>query len=125
MAVSDFPSLAPSARSWTPGRRPVQAFSSQSGYEVRALFGNRPVGQQLSLSFANISDATGELITAHFEEALGVYEVFDLPAAVFAGMAGFAHVKPSGNQWRYAKAPDVTYVAPGVQSVSVELVAVA
>lgn len=124
MAVAAFPSLKPSARSWTPGSPPVATFSSLSGAESRVLLGATAVGSSLRLSFDNRTEADAQQITDHFAVALGMYEVFDLPAEVFAGMAGFAHIKPSAFKWRYKGTPAVTYQMPNVVSVVVDLVAV-
>jgi hypothetical protein len=95
-----------------------------SGYEVRVLHGSVATGQQLSLAFSNLLDAEGQQITDHYAIARGGFEVFDLPAEVFAGMASYGHIKPAGSKWRYASPPSVTYEAPGIQSVSVNLMAV-
>jgi len=100
------------------------AFTSTSGYEVRVLQGSASVGQQLSLVFSNLLEAKGKEITDHYEAMRGTFGLFDLPAVVFGGMSSSGHIKPASNMWRYAGAPGVTYVAPGIVSVSVELVAV-
>jgi hypothetical protein len=119
-----FPSLTPSARSWTPGQPVASAFVSSSGYEVRVLQGAASVGQQLSLVFSNLLEAKGKEITDHYEAMRGTFGLFDLPAEVYGGMASYGHIKPSASSWRYAGPPSVTYVARGIVSVSVELVAV-
>lgn len=124
MAVAAFPALTPSTRSWTPGQQPFSTFNSMAGREVRVLHGSTAVGQLLALSFSNITEAKGKQITDHFALARGSFDVFDLPAAVFGGMASYGHIKPTGNLWRYSAAPAVSYVAPGVVTVSVSLVAV-
>jgi hypothetical protein len=124
MAITAFPSLAPTARAWTPGVQPVTNFTSMSGYEVRVMLGADPIGTSLSLTFENLKEASIKQITDHFTLAKGVYEVFSLPAAVFAGMSTYSQVTPSGQSWRYAAAPSISWVGPGVGSVSVELVAV-
>ena len=122
--MADFPSLRPTARTWTPGMPPMQAFSSLSGYEVRVRYGSVMVGAQLSLAFDNLLEADAHAITAHFSGENGSYGAFDLPSAVFAGMASSSQVTAAGTKWRYSAAPTVAYVAPGIASVSVELVAV-
>jgi len=124
MAVANFPSITPSARSWTPGRLPVQTLTSLAGYETRIQTGSIAVNQQLKLQFNNLSEAAGKSITDHFALAKGVYEQFDLPAAVFGGMSSYGHIKPSGNLWRYESAPSVEYGPNGRQSIEVSLVAV-
>ena len=124
MAAAAFPSLKPSTRSWTPGSPPVATFSSLSGVESRVLLGAAAVGSSLQLSFENRTEADAQQVTDHFAAANGMYEVFDLPAEAFAGMASFGHVKPSAFKWRYQDVPAVTYQMPNVVSVVVKLVAV-
>ena len=124
MAVANFPSIAPTSRSWTPGARPLSTYSSLSGYEVRVQHGNTAIGTALSLGFDNLTEAVGKQITDHYITAQGSFDTFALPAEIFAGMNSYAYVTPSGTTWRYARPPAVTYVAPGIQTVSVELIAI-
>lgn len=124
MTVADFPSLTPSGRSWTPGAAPMTSFRSMAGYEVRVRHGSLAVGQQLSLAFDNLLEADAKAVTDHYALAYGELETFELPAAVFGGMASYGHIKPSQNQWRYGGPPQVSFVAPGIASVSVTLQAV-
>ena len=124
MAVAAFPAIEPSVRSWTPGARPASSYSSLSGYEVRVQHGSLAIGSSLSLSFSNLTEAVGKQITDHYATAQGSFETFALPAEVFAGMSGYDYITPAGTTWRYAGPPSVSYVAPGIQSVSVELLAI-
>ena len=124
MAIADFPALTPSARSWTPGTQPMTAFTSLAGAEVRVLHGSTPIGITLQLTFSNLLEASADLITAHYLLARGTFELFDLPAAVYGGIANYSSIKPTGSLWRYSGPPSVDYVSPGVQNVSVELRAV-
>lgn len=124
MAVQPFPSIKPSARSWIPGSRPQTAFRSQGGYEVRIQHGNVATGAQLSLGFQNVLEAVGKQITDHYAIAQGSFETFSLPAELFAGMTTYNYITATGTTWRYANPPSVTYVAPGIQSINVDLLAV-
>ena len=124
MAVAAFPSIKPSARTWVPGSKPQTTYRSQGGYEVRIQHGNLVVGGQLILGFQNLLEATGKLITDHYATAEGSFETFSLPADIFAGMSSYSYINASGTTWRYASAPTVSYVAPGIQSISVDLLAV-
>jgi hypothetical protein len=124
MAVAAFPSLKPSARTWTPGSKPVQAFTALSGYEARVLLGPNPIGAALQLGFRNLTEAQFLQITNHFSIAQTTYEVFDLPAEVFAGMISYSGVTPTGYKWRYAGAPSIEWTAPGIGNASVSLIAV-
>jgi hypothetical protein len=95
-----------------------------AGYEVRVRHGSLAVGQQLSMAFDNLLEADAKAVTDHYATAFGELETFELPAAVYGGMASYGHIKPSQNQWRYSEPPRVTFVAPGIASVAVTLVAV-
>lgn len=119
MAIASFPALAPSARGWQPGSPPVGVFTSMSGYETRMQYGSAVVGATLSLTWATLTEAQVWQIVDHHQSAAGV-EAFQLPTAVFAGMSRH----PSGSTWRYGAPPAVTWLAPGLGSVQVELLQV-
>lgn len=124
MAVSAFPSVRPSSRTWTPGARPQTTFRSQSGYEVRIQHGNVEVGAVLRLGFQNLRESVGKQITDHYATAQGSYETFSLPSDIFVGMTSYSYITATQTTWRYANPPSVTYVAPGIQSISVDLASV-
>jgi len=102
----------------------MQALTSMAGYEVRIMTGSIAVGHRLTLQYTNLLEAACNQITDHYALANGTFELFDLPAAVFGGMASYGHIKPANNRWRYASPPTVNYVSPGIQSITVDLVAV-
>lgn len=122
--MSTFPTVKPSTRAWSPGVRAQSVYQSLDGIEIRFVHGSRTVGQRLTLGFENVTDAVGKSITDHYASNGTTYGVFDLPAAVFAGMTSYAHTNEATNAWRYAAPPQVTYTTPGYQSVSVELLGV-
>ena len=123
--MSTFPALKPTARSWIAGQLPMQAFVGMAGNEMRVVTGNRMVGQQLSLTFENLLDADANLIVTHYNGQLGGFMAFEAPAEVFAGWgSGQISSKPAGNRWRYAGAPNMAFVAPGIVTVTVDLLAV-
>ena len=124
MAITAFPAIEPSSRAWTPGSQPVKAFSTLSGYESRVMLGSEPIGASLQLSFQNLTESIALAISNHFSTAKGTFETFVLPAAVFAGMTDYSTVAPTGQEWRYAAAPSINWVSPGVANVGVSLVAV-
>lgn len=124
MAIANFPSLAPTTRAWTPGIPPSSRFSSLNGKEVRILHGTTPVNTTLVLQFENLTEANAKLITDHYELARGPFEIFSLPAQVYAGLSVYNNIQPALTNWRYSTTPSVTYPSPGIVSVSVELVAV-
>lgn len=122
-----FPSLTPTGRQVTSGDFPSKKFNSQSGAEIRILYGSRRVNAVLNLSYANVTDANAELFIDDYNDQLGTFRTFTLPAAVFEGWSGTASKidAPSGTQWRYDRAPQIQSVRPGISSVKLTLRAVA
>jgi hypothetical protein len=122
-----FPSLTPTGRQFTPGDFPNKRFNSQSGAEVRILYGSRRTNAVLSLSYANVTDANAESFLDDYSEQLGTFRTFTLPSEVFEGWSGETATldAPSGTEWRYDAEPQVQAVRPGISSVTVSLRAVA
>ena len=52
-----FPSIKPSARSYSPGTYPSTDFESLDGTKTHIRFGNKRVNATLTLGFSNITDA--------------------------------------------------------------------
>ena len=121
-----FPSLTPTSRQFDSGNYPIKTFDSQSGAEVRILYGSQRTKMKLGLSFANVTDANAELFLDHFDEVKGSFTTFDLPAAALEGWEGTADaLQASGaNNWRYESAPKIASVRPGLSTVTVNLIGV-
>lgn len=122
-----FPSLTPTGRQFTPGNFPSKSYNSQSGAEVRILYGSRRVNATLSLSYSNVQDASAESFLNDYLDQLGTFRTFTLPTSVFEGWSGLSSSldAPSGTRWRYDSQPQVQSVRPGISSVTVALRAVA
>lgn len=123
--MSTFPAIKPSSRAWTPGVRAQTLYQSLDGIEIRFVHGSRVTGQRLSLVFENLTDSEGLSITNHYAANGTTYGTFDLPSAVFAGMTSYSHTNEATNAWRYSAPPQVSYITPGYQTVTVELLGVA
>ena len=121
-----FPSLVPTSRQFETGNYPIKTFKSQSGAEVRILYGSQRTNMKLSLSYSNVSDANTELFIDHFDETKGTFSVFDLPSEALAGWSGNndALDASGSNEWRYEAPPQVSSVRPGVSTVTVALIGV-
>ena len=121
-----FPALQPTSRDFTPGNWPVKSYKSQSGAEVRILYGDTRTSMELTLGYDNISDAQAEQFLTHYDETKGTYNTFTINDSTKAGWSGTAAAIDSGtiNRWRYADPPQVTAVKPGVSSVRVSLMGV-
>jgi hypothetical protein len=120
-----FPQIKPSGRSFKLGSFPVKAYRALSGATVKRAFGNRPTGFQLKLEYDNISDASTELLLAHYNNTSGGFTRFTLPDTLFAGMTstmrGYIQA-PTSIKWEYAAPPDVQSVYVGRSRVSISLV---
>lgn len=122
-----FPALAPTTRTYEPGDWPVRTYSALSGAEVRIRYGNLRSGAKLSLNYDNISDTQAQEFISHYLQTQGTFITFSIPPAIRAGWEGSnTAFEPgsAGAQYRYAQAPQITAVRPGVSSVRVELVGV-
>lgn len=121
-----FPSLTPTSREFSAGDYPVKAYRAQSGAEIRILYGGDRLDAKLSLSFANITDAQAQQFLTHFDETLGTFSTFVLPAAALNGWSGTTSAldAPPNTAWRYESAPRVASAAKGRSTVTVDLVAV-
>lgn len=121
-----FPTLKPTSRSFDPGDWPIKTFRSQSGAEVRILYGSARTDMQLELTYDNITDTEADQFLTHYNETIGTLRTFQLPSTTRAGWSGAAgSLDVSGAQaWRYNESPKVTAVRPGFSSVQVRLVGV-
>jgi hypothetical protein len=122
-----FPALRPTSRDFTPGDWPVKSYKSQSGAEVRILYGDTRTNMEMTLGYDNISDAQAEQFLTHYDETKGTYNTFlinDLTKAGWAGARGSIGAESIGNRWRYADPPQITAVKPGRSSVRVSLLGV-
>lgn len=121
-----FPTLKPASRDFTPGDWPTKRFNSQSGAEVRILYGSQRTNAKLSLGYENITDANAQLFLDDYAAQYGTLRTFTLPFAVKTGWSGSSSSidAPPGTKWRYDAEPQVRSVRPGRSSVTVNLVAV-
>lgn len=122
-----FPNIKPASREFSPGDWPIKRFNSQSGAEVRILYGSRRVNAKLVLGYENITDANAQAFLTDYASTYGTLRTFTLPANVRAGWTGAASAidAPPGTRWRYESEPRIQAVYRGISSVQVTLVAVA
>lgn len=121
-----FPTLKPTSRDFAAGDYPVKTFKSQSGAEVRILYGSKRTGMSLNLSYDNISDTQAEQFLTHYDEMKGMYSTFTINNTTKTGWTGTTGAIDATdiNKWRYANAPQIKAVRPGRSSVRVELLGV-
>lgn len=121
-----YPSYTPTSRSFDPGDYPIKSYRSQSGVEVRILYGNKRTGVKLALIYENITDTAAQAFTDHYDQMKGTFNVFTINSSTKNGWQGSSSSidVPSGNSWRYESAPQVNQVRPGISTVTVNLIGV-
>ena len=125
-----YPVVQPAARTYDHGNYPVKTYNAQNGAEVRLLYGSKRYNLQLQLTYNNISDDIAEEFLQHFDETFGTYKTFQFSTearvALLAGWKGGAAAlqPPQGVDWRYAQAPQLVNVRPGISTVNVSLIGV-
>ena len=121
-----FPTLTPTSREFSPGAWPIKNYNSQSGAEIRILYGSQRTNAKLGLSYENVTDANAQLFIDDFNSNIGTLRTFTLPSSTQNGWNGSAATldAPPGTKWRYESEPQIRSVRPGRSSVTVNLVAV-
>lgn len=117
-----FPSIVPSARSYTPGDVPQSVQTSLSGAFNAYRLGSRRIGQSLSLSFNNISESQLNDIKSHYVAQDGSFNIFFLPQETWSGYTAPPVPSPSNVAWRYGEPPTITDGSCDLWSVEVQLV---
>ena len=123
--MTQFPELRPSSRNFVVGELPVSTFTAISGKETRVILGDTFSKHVLSLGFQNILDSAGKKIIDHWYGQQGTALGFTLPASIYAGWSEYASAITPGQLWRYEGKPTVSSIAPGIMSMSVQLVSLA
>jgi hypothetical protein len=119
--MSQFPALIPSTRTYVPGDVPSVQLFSLSGKTGAFRRGNRRIGQVLSLSFRQLTQAELALLTAHYIDRQGGFNTFFLSAEVWSGYATPPVPLISDFAWRYASTISVADSPCGRWDVEVEL----
>jgi len=122
-----FPELTPSSRSFDSGDYPVKTYKSQSGREVRILYGSKRTNMKLQLTYSNLTDANAELFLDHYDEMKGTFTTFEISADASGGWEGNSDAidaESHGNDYRYEGPPQLTQVRPGISTVTVNLIGV-
>ena len=119
--MSTFPALVPSTRTFTPGDVPNVKQVALSGVTGGFRRGNRRIGQSLSLSFQRLTQVQLDLITAHYVDRQGSFDIFFLSSEVWSGYTTPAVPLISDFAWQYAGPPSITDSSCGLWEVEVEL----
>jgi hypothetical protein len=124
--------LVPSARTFESGDFPVKTYKAQNGAEHRILYGDKRTNMKLSLTYANILDADAELFLDHYDDVQGTFQTFPLPSingvnptrGGWQGNKDALGAQAQDNDYRYEGPPQVTQVASGLSTVTVNLIGV-
>ena len=123
--MTQFPELRPSSRNFVVGELPVSTFTAISGKETRVILGDTFSKHVLSLGFQNILDSAGKKIIDHWYGQQGTALGFTCPPPFMqAGQSmhrrlrldSFGGIKGSRQ---------LASIAPGIMSMSVQLVSLA
>jgi len=121
-----FPTLTPTSREFSPGAWPIKNYNSQSGSEIRILYGSQRTNAKLSLTYTNITNASGQLFLDDYNSTYGTLRTFTLPSVIFTGWPNTTGLNaPPGTRWRYETEPTIQHFYAGRCSVSIKLIAVA
>ena len=127
--TTQFPAIAPSSRTFTPGRFPSTDFESLDGTKTHIRFGNKRVNATMTLGFSNLSESEVWDIIENYEKVNGTWD--NLEFFNDKGLQGL-HTNDlireirgtyTGLTWRYSAPPTVTSTFNGLSNVSCSFVA--
>jgi hypothetical protein len=122
--VSAFPSLEPSARSFDLGEFPVVPLPRYGRNAQRFLQGSAAYGQQLTLTYGEISDADAQLLRDHYNNREGEVLAFFVPDIIWQGHTGISIGLPFDGWFRYAGEPQEQALDNGQVTMTVQLRAI-
>ena len=127
--TTHFPAIAPSSRTFTPGRFPSTDFESLDGTKTHIRFGNKRVNATMTLGFSNLSESEVWEIIENYETVNSTWD--NLEFFSNKGLQGL-HTNDlireiagtyTGLTWRYSAPPTVTSTFDGLSNVSCSFVA--
>jgi len=127
--TTHFPAIAPSSRTFTPGRFPSTDFESLDGTKTHIRFGNKRVNATMTLGFSNLSESEVWDIIENYETVNSTWD--NLEFFHDKGLQGI-HTNDlkreirgtyTGLTWRYSAPPTVTSTFDGLSNVSCSFVA--
>ncbi len=127
--TTHFPAIAPSSRTFTPGRFPSTDFESLDGTKTHIRYGNKRVNATMTLGFSNLSESEVWDIIENYEKVNGTWD--NLEFFSDKGLQGLhtndlireIHGTYTGLTWRYSAPPTVTSTFDGLSNVSCSFVA--
>lgn len=122
--MSDFPSLEPSARSFDLGEFPVVQVARYGRNAQRFLQGSAAYGQQLTLTYREISDADAQRLRDHYDDQDGKVVAFFLPDIIWQGHTNVTIGLPFDGWFCYAGEPQEQALDNGQVTMTVQLKAI-
>tara|TARA_B100001250_G_scaffold394696_1_gene398888 strand:+ start:339 stop:710 length:372 start_codon:yes stop_codon:yes gene_type:complete len=115
---SNFPSITPSSRIYTPGSVASSNLGHLSGEQTAVRHSSASYGHRLRMTFVSVTRAQHQSLRTHFA-FYGSFEPFDLATeTLVATNLSF----PTGYKWRYLESPEVEEVDGQINiSVTLEL----
>lgn len=122
-AVS-FPNIKPTSRRYAPGDFAQTRFESLNGATTVIRYSNKRKNSELSLTFANISDSDAYQILYNYERVNSAWDyVYFGYSNALTGVQGslddyISETTDPRLRWRYAEAPQIESVKPGISTVT-------
>ena len=116
--ASNFPSLTPSSRIYTPGSVSSSNLGHVSGAQTGVRHSSVSYGHRLRMRFQSVTRAQQQSLVSHYAFH-GSFEPFDLATeTLVATNLAF----PTGYKWRYSESPTIEEVNGQINmSVTLEL----
>ena len=126
--LHNFPAIAPSSRTFTPGKFPSTDFESLDGTKTHIRFGNKRVNATMTLGFSNLSESEVWDIIENYENVNSKWNTVNF---YHGGLEGYGNSDlrgeifgfDTGLKWRYSAPPTVTSTFDGLSNVSCSFVA--
>jgi hypothetical protein len=115
--MANFPDIAPSVRTYTPGTYASTQLRTLLGEEASVQHNNSSVGHRLSMTFSAISSTNQTAIYNHYL-LHGRFTPFELDSSTIQGSSSLTF--PAGHKWIYASSPQIDKTCP-VTTMRVEL----
>ena len=121
--MTTFPAIKPTSRVWSPGARAQSIYQSLDGVEIRFVHGDLVTGQNLSLTFANVTDAVGQSITDHYSN--NKHTLTPLTCLLMCLLACLTTAIPTSRACMALCGSPTSFSRPGYQTISISLLGVA
>tara|TARA_R100001443_G_scaffold15425_1_gene25265 strand:- start:1466 stop:1837 length:372 start_codon:yes stop_codon:yes gene_type:complete len=116
--ASNFPSISPSSRVFTPGSVASSNLGHLSGEQTGVRHSSASYGHRLRMTFVSVSRSQQQSLVSHYAFHAN-FEPFDLSSET---LVATNLTFPTGYKWRYSESPTIEEVNGQINmSVSLEL----